>query len=54
MLGYYSERFGYRPEDFPGARDCERNTMAIPLHNKMTESDYTYVVDTIRSIAQRA
>ena len=54
MLDYYSKRFGYRPEDFPGARDCERNTMAIPLHNKMTESDYTYVVDTIHSIAQRA
>jgi dTDP-4-amino-4,6-dideoxygalactose transaminase len=54
LLGYYSERFGYRPEDFPGARDCERNTMAIPLHNRMTESDYAYVVDAIRSIALQA
>lgn len=50
-LGYYRERFGYNIDDLPGARDCERNTMAIPLHNRMTESDYSYVVDCIRTIA---
>lgn len=54
MLGYYSERFGYRPEDFPAARDCELNTMAIPLHNRMSNDDYTYVVDSIKDIAARA
>ena len=30
MLGYYRDRFGYAPDDFPGARDCDANTMAIP------------------------
>ena len=54
MLGYYRERFGTAPDDLPGARDCERNTMAIPLHNRMTEDDYHYVVDCIRRIARRA
>jgi dTDP-4-amino-4,6-dideoxygalactose transaminase len=54
MLGYYRERFGMVPDDLPGARDCERNTMAIPLHNRMTEDDYHYVVDCIRHIACRA
>jgi len=52
MLGYYRDRFGYRPDDFPGARDCERNTMAIPLHNRMSEDDYAYVVECIRAIAR--
>ncbi|MCG8433426.1 MAG: DegT/DnrJ/EryC1/StrS family aminotransferase, partial [Gammaproteobacteria bacterium] len=33
MLGYYREQFGLEPDDYPGARDCDRNTMAIPLHN---------------------
>jgi dTDP-4-amino-4,6-dideoxygalactose transaminase len=51
MLGYYVDRFGHTPGDFPGARDCERNTMAIPLHNAMSEDDYAYVVDCIRSLA---
>ncbi len=51
MLGYYRDRFGYTPDDLPGARDCERNTMAIPLHNRMTEDDYSYVVECIHGIA---
>ncbi len=54
MLGYYRERFGYNADDLPGARDCERNTMAIPLHNRMSEDDYAYVVDCIKDIARSA
>jgi dTDP-4-amino-4,6-dideoxygalactose transaminase len=50
MLGLYQERFGYRPEDFPGARACNDNTMAIPLHNRMTEEDYAYVVAVLKSM----
>lgn len=50
MLGYYRERFGYAADDFPGARDCDRNTMAIPLHNRMTEDDYHYVANALRKI----
>jgi perosamine synthetase len=50
MLGAYRERFGHAVDDFPAARDCERDTMAIPLHNRMTEDDYAYVVDCIRTI----
>ncbi|WP_416916225.1 MAG: DegT/DnrJ/EryC1/StrS family aminotransferase [Roseicyclus sp.] len=51
MLGYYASRFALSPDDFPGARDCERNTMAIPLHNRMTDEDYAYVVRMIREAA---
>jgi dTDP-4-amino-4,6-dideoxygalactose transaminase len=50
MLGFYRKRFGIKPDDFPGARDCDANTMAIPLHNRMTEDDYAYVIDAIRSL----
>lgn len=50
MLGYYKERYGLTPDDFPGARDCDTHTMAIPLHNKMTEEDYAYVVRHLRSL----
>jgi dTDP-4-amino-4,6-dideoxygalactose transaminase len=52
MLDYYQQRFGYSADDFPAARDCERNTMAIPLHNRMTAEDYEYVVDCLRGIAR--
>ena len=50
MLGYYRDRFGLRPEDCPGARDCDQNTMAIPLHNRMNADDYAHVVKVLRSI----
>jgi dTDP-4-amino-4,6-dideoxygalactose transaminase len=54
MLGYYQKRFGCGVDDLPGARDCERNTMAIPLHNRMTDDDYAYVVGCIKEIARDA
>jgi perosamine synthetase len=48
MLGYYRDKFALNPNDFPGARDCDANTMAIPLHNRMTEEDYVYVVKALK------
>jgi dTDP-4-amino-4,6-dideoxygalactose transaminase len=50
MLKYYRQRFGLRPEDYPGARDCDQNTMAIPLHNKLSPDDYEYVVSALRQL----
>jgi dTDP-4-amino-4,6-dideoxygalactose transaminase len=50
LLGYYRERFGLQPDDLPGARDCDANTMAIPLHNRMGAEDYAYVVEALRAI----
>lgn len=54
MLGYYAERYGYRPEDYPGALACETQTMAIPLHNRMTDADYAHVVDCLVAIDRGA
>jgi dTDP-4-amino-4,6-dideoxygalactose transaminase len=50
MLGLYRERFGIEADDFPAARDCDRSSMAIPLHNRMTASDYHYVVEAFHSL----
>ena len=50
MLGYYRNKYGLDPDDYPAARDCDRFTMAIPLHNAMTADDYAYVVDALKSI----
>lgn len=50
MLGYYRDRFGYRADDYPGARDCDGNSMAIPLHNRMDAQDYARVVEALRSL----
>lgn len=50
MLTYYRERFGFAAGDYPGAHDADRNSMAIPLHNRMTHDDYSYVVEVIKSL----
>lgn len=50
MLGYYRDLFGFRPDDFPAARDCDQNSMAIPLHNRMTADDYAYVIEALHAI----
>lgn len=50
MLSLYREQFGLRAEDFPAARDCDTQSMAIPLHNRMSAADYQYVVDNIHAL----
>jgi len=50
MLGYYRKRFGINMNDLPGARDCDLNTMAIPLHNRMSTDDYNFIVESIFDI----
>jgi len=47
MLGVYRDRFGFTPDSFPGAKACDANTMAIPLHNRMSKEDFDYVIATI-------
>lgn len=50
MLGFYKDSFGLKPNDFPGAKACNDNTMAIPLHNRMSMDDYQYVVKVLKKI----
>ncbi len=50
MLGYYVDRYGFVPEDFPGAQFCNNNTMAIPLHNRMNKDDFDYIIAALKEI----
>jgi len=48
MLGFYAERYRISPEDFPNARFANDQTMAIPLHNRMSGEDYGKIVGILR------
>ena len=50
MLSFYKERYKISANDLPGAMACDQNTMAIPLHNKMTLEDFDYVIGVISGI----
>lgn len=47
MLGLYRNRFSIEEDSLPVARDCDRYSMAIPLHNRMSMDDCRYVADRI-------
>jgi perosamine synthetase len=50
MLGAYAGRYGLKPQDFPGAFAADQYSMAIPLHNKMVQEDYDYVIQALKSL----
>jgi perosamine synthetase len=50
LLGAYRGSNYGEPGQFPVAESCDRLTLAIPLHNRMAEEDYEYVVESILSI----
>lgn len=50
LLGYYKERFHFKPEDFPNAYACDRLSITLPLYVGMEEIEQEYVVDAIRKI----
>ena len=50
MLGLYADRLGLQPADYPNARDCDSNSMAIPLHNRMTSEDFAHVAEAIDAL----
>lgn len=49
-LHYYQERFGLGLDDYPGARACHDNSMALPLYNGMTDADVDRIVAALHSL----
>ena len=49
-LGYYKERLGLQSGQFKVASRLERQTLALPLHNRMSAEDYAYVSETLHGI----
>lgn len=50
LLGFYKNKFSLKADDYPMALYADKNSMAIPLHNKMSAEDYMYVVQCLKEI----
>lgn len=50
MLGFYRERLGLSADSLPAAKACAEHTMAIPLHNRMTQEDVDYVIAALTAL----
>jgi perosamine synthetase len=47
-LGYYRDKYGLRPEQFPSAAECEDTTITLPLFPGMELSDQERVASVLR------
>lgn len=50
MLGYYADKYNIQPSDFPEAEKANNLSMSIPLHNRMSEDDFKYIVETLKAL----
>lgn len=50
MLNYYKDLYSIVASDYPGARECNDQSMAIPLHNRMVKEDYHYIVACLKEL----
>ena len=48
-LGYYAEKYGLKPGDFPIAANAEDTTITLPLFPGMTEADLKTVCDALKA-----
>ncbi|WP_373036549.1 DegT/DnrJ/EryC1/StrS family aminotransferase [Sulfurimonas sp.] len=44
ILDYYKNRFGYKDEDFPVAKEFGDKVISIPLYSKLTDLQTNYVI----------
>ncbi len=49
-LSFYRRRLGLEPGRFATAADLQERTMALPLHNRMTEADYEHVAEQLHRL----
>lgn len=52
LLGYYRNRFGYRPDDFKNAYACDHLSFTLPLYYGLSESDMEYIVQNLEKFME--
>ena len=50
MHSYYRRKYGYKPEDFPVAKQLSETVITLPLYPKLTNREVDYVVATLNEL----
>jgi dTDP-4-amino-4,6-dideoxygalactose transaminase len=53
LHGYYRDKYGYRPEDFPVAYREYQRIVSLPLHPRLTDADVADVIEAVGDIVTR-
>lgn len=49
MMTYYREKYGYKPEDFPVAKDLYERSISIPIYPDMTDEEVEKVIEALKT-----
>ena len=49
LLGYYANKFSFKPNNFPNSLIANETSMAIPLHNRLSKDDQDRIIESIRN-----
>ena len=50
-LDYFSKRYSFKPSSFPNSDYADKNSIALPLHNKMKIKDFEKVIKEIKKLS---
>ena len=53
LQGFYREKFGYKPGDFPVTEKVAARTIALPFYNRLTEKDQDLVIKVLKDAISR-
>ena len=47
LMSYYKEKYGFKTNDFPNAAKFGNQSISLPVHSNLNESDITYICETL-------
>ena len=52
LMSYYKNKYGYKDKDFPNAVHYGNQSISLPVHAKLTESDIEYICQTLLKVME--
>jgi len=53
MHSYYTRKYGYKPQDFPRAKELSETVISLPLYPGLSDDEVQYVIDIVFSIWEK-
>lgn len=50
LMGFYREKYGFKPGDFPVCESIAKSTIALPFYTGMSKDDIQYVCDKVEEV----
>ena len=53
LMSYYKAKYGFKNNDFPNAVNYGNQSISLPVHSKLSESDIEYICETLFRIVKK-